>query len=186
MEIIAATSNKHKLDEIQKILKGIRVMGKEICVRENGKTFEENAIKKAKAGVKLFNKLTIADDSGLMVDCLGGTPGVKSARYASPPTPENLCTKLLKAIGNCKSRKAKFVCAIAIAPPKGKIKVVKGVVHGKIANKMRGTYGFGYDPVFIPKGYAKTFAAMHPKLKNKLSHRSIALKKAKAILGLFF
>lgn len=181
MEIIVATSNKHKIEEIGKILK-LWVTGCESRVRETGKTFEENAIIKAKAIAKKTNKLVIADDSGLMVDCLGGKPGIKSARYATPPTPDNLCKKLLKAMLNCKNRKAKFVCAIAIVFPNGKIKIVKGIIHGRIAHGMRGNHGFGYDAVFIPRGFRKTFAEMKPSQKNKLSHRYRALQKVKAIL----
>lgn len=182
MEILAATSNKHKLREIRHILKGIRVMGKAIRVKEDGKTFEENAIKKAKAAAKKFKQIALADDSGLVVFCLGGKPGVKSARYASPPTPQNLCIKLLKAMRNCKNRKAKFVCAIAIAFPDGKTKVVKGIVNGRVAHEMKGKYGFGYDPVFIPKGFKKTFAEMKPSMKNRISHRALALRKTKNTL----
>jgi len=182
MKIIVATSNKHKLREIRQILKGFQVAGLEMAVRENGKTFEENAIKKAKAAFKKTSLLSIADDSGLMVDALDGRPGIKSARYAIPPTPENLCGKLLKAMRKYVTRNAKFVCAIAIAFPNGKIVVAKGIIHGRIAHEMRGNRGFGYDPVFIPKGFKKTFAEMPSTLKNKLSHRHKALVKVRRIL----
>lgn len=183
-KIIVATSNKHKLREIRHILKGMRVTGNEIRVRENGKTFEENALKKARSIKLKINQIALADDSGLMVDCLGDKPGIRSARFASPPTPNNLCTKLLRVMrdAGCETRKAKFVCAIAIITPEGKTKVVRGVVHGKIVNELRGTCGFGYDSVFIPRGYTKTFAEMKPHEKNKLSHRYKALLKAKKIL----
>lgn len=185
MNIIAATSNKHKLREIRQILKGFRVLGLGPRVKENGRTFEENAVKKAKTAFKKSGLLSIADDSGLMVDCLGGKPGIRSARFANPPTPENLCTKLLKVMSNekCATRKAKFVCAIAIVSQTGKIRVVKGIVHGKIALQMRGKDGFGYDPVFIPQGFKKTFAEMSPAQKNKLSHRFKALIKARKVLS---
>lgn len=196
MEIIVATSNKHKIEEIGKILKA-RGKGQDARVKETGETFEENAIIKAEAVWERYKKqacsersradtrnkqIIIADDSGLIVDCLGGKPGIKSARYATPPTPDNLCKKLLKAMLNCKNRKAKFVCAIAIVFPNGKIKIVKGIVHGRIAHGMRGNHGFGYDAVFIPRGFRKTFAEMKPSQKNKLSHRYRALQKVKAIL----
>lgn len=183
MEIIIATSNKHKIEEIGKILK-LRITGCESKAKENRKTFEANAIIKAKAVTKKnAGKLVIADDSGLAVDCLGGKPGIKSARYATPPTPENLCKKLLKAMLHCKNRKAKFVCAIAIVFPNKKIKIVKGIVHGRIAHEMRGDHGFGYDAVFIPRGFRKTFAEMTASQKNRLSHRYRALQKVKAILS---
>jgi len=181
-EILVATSNKHKLKEIRRILRGTRVEGRGTKVKENGKTFEENAIKKVRSIKLKAGQIAMADDSGLMVDCLGGKPGVKSARFASPPTPENLCRKLLRVMLRCKSRKAKFVCVIAVAYPSGKIKTVKGICRGKIIHEMRGKYGFGYDPVFIPAGYAKTFAQMKPPLKNFISHRARALRKLKSIV----
>jgi len=182
-EILVATSNKHKLREIRHILKS-PVVGCSLPVKENGITFEANAIKKAKAVAKKYGETAIADDSGLMVDCLGGRPGVKSARFATPPTPENLCGKLLKVMREtgCGVRGAKFVCVIAIAYPSGKVKTVKGICPGKIIHEMRGSHGFGYDPVFVPTGYKKTFAEMSPSMKNRISHRGRALNKLKAIL----
>ncbi len=184
MEILVATTNNHKLKEIRHILGGIKVMGSAISVNENGKTFEENALKKARAAAKKYKQIALADDSGLMVDCLNGKPGIKSARFANPPTAENYCTKLLKVMGNekCVMRGAKFVCAIAIVTPNGKSRVVKGIVHGKIAFEMKGKNGFGYDPLFIPRGFSKTFAEMPASKKNKLSHRYKALQKAKIAL----
>jgi len=184
MEIIVATSNKHKLREIRHILKGFRISGLKLKVLENGKTFEENALKKAKAAFRKTKQLSMADDSGLMVDALNGRPGIKSARYANPPTTKNLCAKLLKEIrySIIDNRKAKFICAIAIVFPNGETKVVKGIIKGKIAHKMRGSHGFGYDPVFIPRGFKKTFAEMPLSQKNKLSHRYQALIKAKKVL----
>lgn len=183
MKILVATANKHKLREIQHILKS-RVAGRESRVKETGKTFEENATKKAKAVAMKFSQIAIADDSGLMVNCLGGKPGVKSARFASPPTSANLCRKLLKKMRQATGdrRQATFVCAIAIAYPSGKVKVVKGICRGKIIHEMRGRHGFGYDPIFVPDGYRKTFAEMKPSMKNRISHRAQALRKLKAIL----
>ncbi|NQT28953.1 MAG: RdgB/HAM1 family non-canonical purine NTP pyrophosphatase [Candidatus Saganbacteria bacterium] len=182
MEIVVATTNKHKLREIRKILK-LPVTSNQLPVRETGKTFEENAIKKAKAVVKKTGKITIADDSGLMVDCLRGKPGVKSARFATPPTPDNLCNKLLRVMGEKNGRRsAKFVCAIAVVYPCGKVRTVKGICPGKIIHEMRGKRGFGYDPVFVPRGYRKTFAEMKPSAKNRISHRAKALRKLKNVL----
>ncbi|MFH1386277.1 MAG: RdgB/HAM1 family non-canonical purine NTP pyrophosphatase [bacterium] len=180
-EIIVATTNQHKLAEIKKILKR-PVTGSHINVRETGKTFEENVIKKVKAIKLLPGQVAIADDSGLMVNCLGGNPGVKSARFANPPTVDNLCHKLLKVMDNCTSRGAKFVCVIAVALPNGKIRTFKGVCHGRIIREMRGQHGFGYDPVFRPCGHEKTFAQMSSPQKNRLSHRGKALKKLKKAL----
>lgn len=185
MEILAATSNRHKLREIQAILRS-PVIGRQSSAIENGRTFEANAIKKVKAIKLRPGQVALADDSGLMVDCLGGKPGVKSARFVSPPTAENLCCKLLKVMSSesgVRSRKARFVCVIAVAYPNGKIKTVKGVCHGKIINEMRGEHGFGYDPVFVPRGHNKTFAEMSPATKNRLSHRGRALKKLRQLLS---
>jgi len=181
MQIIVATSNKHKLREIRHILK-LLVVSRQSSVKEDGRTFEANAIKKVKAIKLKEGQIAIADDSGLMVDCLGGNPGIKSARFATPPTPENLCGKLLTKIKNKKNRSAKFVCVIAVAYPNGKIKTVKGICPGKIIHEMKGSSGFGYDPVFVPRGYKKTFAEMKSAMKNRLSHRGKALRKLKAIL----
>jgi inosine/xanthosine triphosphate pyrophosphatase family protein len=200
MKIIVATQNKHKLREIRHILKS-RVASHDSRVKETGKTFEENAIKKALAIKLKEGELAIADDSGLMVDCLGGKPGVRSARFASPPTAENLCKKLLRVIDGKgvgkgsgsgeggkgvgigrKNRRAKFVCVIAIAYPSGKVRTVKGICRGRIIYEMRGKQGFGYDPVFVPLGYKKTFAEMKPSMKNRLSHRAKALRKLKSII----
>lgn len=181
--IILATTNEHKLREISHILK-LPVAGNQLPVLENGRTFEANAIKKAKAVAKKFpDDVVIADDSGLMVDCLGGKPGVKSARFATPPTPENLCKKLLSVMRRRSGkRNAKFVCVIAIVFPGGKVRTVKGICLGTIAFEMRGASGFGYDPVFIPRGYKKTFAEMKPSMKNRLSHRGRALRKLMEVL----
>jgi len=182
--ILVATTNEHKLREIHHILGArYRVFGTGKKVKEDGKTFEANAIKKVKAMKLLPGEIAIADDSGLMVDCLGGKPGVKSARFASPPTAGNLCRKLLGVMRMCSAKRgAKFVCVMAVKYPSGKIKTARGVCHGKIIHEMRGEHGFGYDPVFLPSGYKKTFAEMLPTMKNRLSHRAKALKKLKTIL----
>ena len=182
MSIVLATGNKHKVSEICHILKQ-EIESFSCPVKEDRKTFEENAIKKARFASKKTGQIAIADDSGLEVKCLNGKPGVRSARFAGPnPTSEKLCKKLLKVMSNCKNRKAQFVCVIAIVYPDGKIKTLKGISKGKIIFEMKGTNGFGYDPVFIPNGYKKTFAQMKPEMKNRLSHRGKALRKLKAIL----
>lgn len=182
MDFVVATGNKHKLWEIGQIL-GKKVKGQVARVKENGRTFSANAIKKVKAIKLKPGQIGIADDSGLMVDCLSGRPGVRSARFASPPTAGNLCAKLLRLMRlRCANRRAKFVCVIAVKFPLGKIRTVKGICCGKIIHEMRGSHGFGYDPVFVPSGYKKTFAEMKPAMKNRLSHRGRALEKLKAIL----
>ncbi|OGC08222.1 non-canonical purine NTP pyrophosphatase, RdgB/HAM1 family [candidate division WOR-1 bacterium RIFOXYA2_FULL_36_21] len=191
MDIIVATTNKHKLEEIKKIFDllqtadgqtKLNIIGKNIKVLEDGKIFEENALKKARAAARKFKKIGIADDSGLVVNALNGNPGIMSARYASPPTTKNLCGKLLKAMKQHKNRHAHFVCAMAIAYPNGEEKVVVGKVFGRISYEMKGEHGFGYDPVFIPRGYKKTFSEISPHSKNIISHRSDALKKLRKIL----
>ena len=182
-EIIVATTNEHKLREIRHILNSHRVKGQGSRVTEDGKTFEANAIKKVKAIKLRPGQIAIADDSGLMVNCLAGKPGVRSARFASPPTPQNLCEKLLRVMGQrCAKRGVKFVCAIAVAYPSGKIRTVKGICRGRIVSEMRGEHGFGYDPLFKPCGYKKTFAQMSPGFKNRISHRARALRKMKSII----
>jgi XTP/dITP diphosphohydrolase len=187
--LIIATKNKGKVREIKHVLKPLKLKIISLLdlprlrdIKENGRTFRENAIKKAQTIAKRLNIKVLADDSGLEVYALGGRPGVRSARYAGPkPTTEKLCGKLLRAMTNKEDRKARFVCVMAIASPK-KCKIVKGICKGKIAYKMQGTHGFGYDPVFIPDGYKETFAQMPLRQKNKISHRGKALKKVADLL----
>ena len=196
-QFILATFNRHKTREIHKILKvKLRCLADfypPLKIIENGKTFEENAIKKARAAAQKYKMPALADDSGLMVDCLGGEPGVKSARYAGPhPTKEKLCRKLLREIHKAKGRElfavcrkpsAKFVCCVAVVWPDGREKICRGEVKGYIINEVRGQNGFGYDPVFIPRGYKKTFAQMRSSFKNKISHRARALRKIKKLIN---
>ena len=192
MELIIASRNRAKIKEIKTILKGLPIKVMSLLdfetypnIKESGRTFKENASKKAKTVARRFKKTALADDSGLMVDALKGAPGIRSARFAGPnPTAEKLCKKLLRAMKSIPAgrRKAKFVCDIAVASPAGKIEIVEGICSGKIGFCMRGRYGFGYDPVFIPHGYKKTFAEMAPPFKNRISHRGRALKKARILL----
>ena len=192
-KLIIATKNKGKVREIKHILKPLKLkifslldLPKLHDVKETGRTFEENAVKKSKTIAKKFKALVLADDSGLEVKALNGRPGVKSARYAGPtPTKIKLCAKLLKEMKDKKDRRARFVCVIAIADTK-KMRTVKGVCRGRIILEMKGRYGFGYDPIFVPEGYNKTFAQMPLKIKNMISHRGKALKKAKACLDRIF
>jgi len=192
-KLIIATKNKGKVREIKHALNHLKLrilslidLPKLHDIKETGKTFEENAVKKARTIAKKLNVLVLADDSGLEVRALNGKPGVKSARYAGPnPTTKKLCRKLLKAMKSEKDRRSRFVCAIAIADPR-KVRTIKGVCRGKIINEMKGDRGFGYDPIFVPEGFNKTFAKMPLKLKNQISHRGKALKKAKALLARIF
>ncbi|MFA5778907.1 MAG: XTP/dITP diphosphatase [Elusimicrobiota bacterium] len=187
-KIALATQNKDKIKEIEKILdEGFEIikLKKFPKIVENGKTLEENAIKKAKTINKLTKMLTLADDSGLEVKALGGRPGVYSARFAGKRCNySDNNKKLLKLLSNvpCKKRKAKFRTVVAIIFPSGKLKTVEGVVSGYIATQPKGSSGFGYDPVFYYPKLKKTFAQLTTAQKNRISHRAIAFKKAKKIL----
>lgn len=186
MKILAATNNKHKLKELLEILSpyGIQVLSANDVggipeVDEDQDSFLGNAKKKAIEVAKAKNMVVFADDSGLCVEALNGAPGIYSARYAGEnktDTDRNL--KLLKELAHAKNRQAKFVCVIALASPSGLIGSASGECHGKIAEKIYGENGFGYDPVFIPDGFDKSFAELGDKIKNELSHRSLALKNA--------
>ena len=193
IKIVLATSNQGKVREIKKILdiKGIKILSladfsERIRITENGRTFKENAVKKARAAQKKFGLAAIADDSGLCVDALHKKPGVRSARFARPPvTSEKLCKKLLRVMKDIpdKKRTAFFVCAVAVAGPGGRIKIIEGKVKGTIIRQLKGTRGFGYDSVFVPRGYEKTFARMPIAQKNKISHRGIAFRRTREYLS---
>jgi XTP/dITP diphosphohydrolase len=187
--MIAATNNKHKLDEIRAILKdkGIQVKslaeaGLNIEIEENGDTFIENALIKAREIQRLTGKATIADDSGLEVFALEGLPGVKSARYSGETGSEKdqknneKLKKALKDIPDDK-RGARFCSAIASVLPDGKEITAEGYVYGKIGYEEKGEHGFGYDPLFIVEGYGRTMAELDSSEKNKISHRANALKE---------
>lgn len=185
--ILIATTNSHKLREVREILDGLPV---ELItpdetaplpeVIEDGWTFKENAVKKAVECARFTGEWTVADDSGLEVDALGGEPGVRSARYAGEDVSyENNNRKLLDALKDIpkERRTARFVCAIALARPEGLVFVVEGECSGVISEEHRGEHGFGYDPVFYPTGHTKTFAELGPEIKNQISHRNRALGK---------
>lgn len=180
LKIVFATGNPHKVHEINEISQGY---GIEFILPpdgfnpiENGKTFEQNSLIKAQTAVKLSNTMTLADDSGLCVESLDGAPGIFSARYAK--TPQGRINKLLDNMKEKQNRSAKFVCAMTLLDADGTILDQEvGECYGKIAIAQQGTNGFGYDPIFIPDGYDITIAQMSEDLKNKISHRSIALNK---------
>lgn len=190
MKLVIATKNKGKVREIKEILAGtpwdivsMEEAGISLDVEETADTFEGNALLKARAVMRLCGEVTVADDSGLCVDALGGAPGVYSARYAGENATDlenNL--KLLRAMGNTENRKAKFVCAIAVAHPAGGEKTLRGEFHGEIAHEMRGTGGFGYDVLFYLPEYKMTSAQLEPQVKNQISHRAAALIKLKEYL----
>ncbi|TAN37262.1 MAG: XTP/dITP diphosphatase [Verrucomicrobia bacterium] len=187
MKLIVATRNKHKLEEIHTILKGLNVELHSALdfpeipdVVEDGDTFEANAIKKAVTLARATGCWALADDSGLEVDALGGAPGVYSARYAGEPVsyPANN-EKLLRELAGQKNRRARFRCVMALSDPQGHAETVEGCCEGHIIEELRGTAGFGYDPLFVPDGFKQTFAEMPADQKNGISHRGRALDAAK-------
>ncbi len=191
--MIAASSNAHKIKEIQSIMSkfGVKVVSRkeagvpEFEIEEDGETFEENSLKKAEAIMKATGKLTVADDSGLMVDYLGGAPGVYSARFAGEECDdEKNNEKLLKHLEglSAEDRKAKFVSVITLMFPDGNTIVARGECPGRIIETPTGENGFGYDPLFVPDGLSKTFAQLSDKEKNSISHRARALEKLEEIL----
>ncbi len=194
MKLVLATRNQGKVREISKILKsqnGIELLSIRNYpdapeVVEDGKTYEENASKKASALAEYTGHLTIADDSGLEVDALDGAPGVHSARYAGEnASDQDRIVKLLAALQNTPDdrRLGRFICAVAIAEPLSQAQVVRGVCEGRIIRRPRGRSGFGYDPVFVPVGYDKTFAELGDGIKSQISHRAQALGEARKLLS---
>lgn len=190
--IIFATSNEGKMDEIRAIMDDIeaelfslRDAGLNPDIEENGKTFEENAIIKARAVCAITGQVVLADDSGLEVDYLDKAPGIYSARYLGESTPYSIknsyiLDKLKKAKGE--ERSARFVCVIACAFPDGRVITRTGTVEGYISDIISGQHGFGYDPIFYVPEYKCTTAQMPPELKNKISHRGKALAAMKEVL----
>jgi len=187
MRIIAATKNKHKIEEILTITRefGMEVISRadagvpDVEIEEDGNTFEENSEKKAREIMELCGEITIADDSGLMVDALGGAPGVISARFAGEDgNDQKNNEKLLKLLADVppENRTARFVSVITMIYPNGKIIVARGECEGHIIYQAKGTNGFGYDPLFVPSGFDRTFAELSSAEKNIISHRAIALQ----------
>lgn len=185
LEIVIATRNKKKLEEMQRLLEDLPVRLYTLdafpeCpeIKEDQVTFKGNAIKKALAVSKCSGKIAVSDDSGLEVYALKGAPGVYSARYAGEGADDRAnVEKLLTEMRDIKDRGARFVCVVALAYPQDEVEVFDGYVEGKICEQPRGEKGFGYDPVFIPEGYDKTFAEMDSQEKDILSHRGKALHK---------
>lgn len=193
MEVVLATQNKDKIKEIKEILSDLFLKIYSLddfanfpSIVEDGKTFEENAIKKAKTILKFSGKPSLADDSGLEVEKLGGLPGVYSSRFAGEKVSylENnkKLLNLLKGVP-FPERKACFRCVIALALSDEKIFVSEGKLEGYILEEMRGENGFGYDPLFYLPTLGKTLAEISPSEKNKISHRALALRKMKEIIA---
>lgn len=188
-QLIFATHNAHKADEVKAIVgnlfevKNLSDINFFDEIPETGNTFKENAFQKVKYLHDKLNCNCFADDSGLSVDALNGAPGILSARYAGEPSNSQRNTeKLLNNLKNISNRKAQFTCVIAVILD-GQPHFFEGVIHGTITETPYGEGGFGYDPVFIPDGYDKTFAELPADIKNKISHRAIALEKFKQFLN---
>ena len=205
--IVAATRNKHKISEIGEITGrfGMQIISRDeagvppVEIPETGTTFEENSYIKAYEIMKMCGQITVADDSGLVVDCLDGAPGVYSARFAGFQGlwPEEAGdgkrdggdpiadtddgdnnAKLIRLIKNVpyEKRTARFVSVITMVYPDGRTIVAKGAVEGHLVLEERGEGGFGYDPLFVPVGYDRTFGELSQEIKNSVSHRANALK----------
>ena len=186
MKLFVATHNQHKIREISQILPEFEIVPDDPeGVEENAPDFAGNALIKVHAiAARHPGEWCMADDSGLEVRALGGAPGVHSARYAGEPcsTPANNAL-LLKNLEGKADRRARFTCCCALVDPSGEEMVVHGHCPGRIAEKASGSEGFGYDPLFIPDGYDKSFADLSADEKNAISHRGRALEKVKAIVG---
>lgn len=191
-KVILATNNKGKIRELSSLISGESwefttpaAEGIELDVEETGRTFEENAVLKAKSYAKASNLPTVADDSGLEVDALNGDPGVFSARYAGPDISDEKRNEfLLSNLTNVpwEKRTARFRCVIAIAFPEDRLILCKGECSGIIAFEPKGENGFGYDPIFYLSEFDKTMAEISLDEKNKISHRAKAARKAQEFL----
>ncbi len=197
MKIVLASSNPHKVKEINEIVLSYPLLEERDRVRcqdkstsliefilppagfdpiEDGETFEANSLIKAKAAWEISKTWTLADDSGLCIDALGGKPGIYSARYAE--TPQARIERVLTEMNGVTDRKARFVCAMTLINPEGKVEFTyKGVCEGSIIEEARGVNGFGYDPIFRVKNDTRTMAELSDEEKNNVSHRSVALKE---------
>ncbi len=192
MDIVIATSNQNKLKEFKALLKDYAVTILSLkdfphipAIVEDGESFYENALKKATTVARHSGELTIADDSGIEVDALGGRPGIYSSRFAGEnATDEENNDKLLKELKGVPpdKRGACFKCVLVVTTPEGKTDFVEGECRGVIIDEFKGNYGFGYDPLFLVPEYNKTFSEISPEEKNKISHRSRALHKLLKLL----
>ncbi|MEW6102058.1 MAG: RdgB/HAM1 family non-canonical purine NTP pyrophosphatase [Candidatus Omnitrophota bacterium] len=191
-ELVVATKNKKKLGEIKEILKGLEFKVSSLVdypdaprIIENGRTFRENAVKKAVGTARFTGKLTLGEDSGLCVYALNGAPGIYSSRFSGKNKSDaqnNLkLLRLLRGLPKYR-RRAYYLCAAAFADKQGLLAVVTASCYGYIGFELKGESGFGYDPLFVIPKYNKTFAELGPKIKHKMSHRYLALLKVKKLL----
>lgn len=192
-KIVFATTNQGKMKEVRMIM---RDLGVEICslkdlnididIKEDGTTFEENAMIKASTIAKMTNEIVLADDSGLEVDYLNKAPGILSARYMGEDTPYDIKNQaILDQLADAEGaeRSARFVCAIACVMPNGESFTTRATIEGEIGYKIEGNEGFGYDPIFYVPEFGCTTAQLTPEQKNKISHRGKALTEMKKILA---
>jgi len=187
-----ATGNRHKVEEIRAVLADLPVAVRSLAefpgapeVVEDGRTYRENALKKAWSAAKFTGKPTLADDTGLEVDALGGRPGLYAARFAGEGcTFQDNIRKLLRLLEGVppQRRGARFLCVLALVDPSGREQVVEGELYGRITDAPAGGGGFGYDPVFYVPDVGKTLAELTPEEKNRISHRGRALAKVREIL----
>ena len=190
MPIVLATRNRGKIAEITALLPGVRFEPAASfpgCPEpeESGRTFEENALIKARAVARYTERTALADDSGLEVDALDGAPGVRSARYAgTDATDWDNIFRLLDALDGISDadRTARFRCVMAVFAPDGRTWTEEGVCEGRILREPRGASGFGYDPLFVPAGYENTFGELDAAIKNRISHRAQALRRIANVL----
>ena len=183
MELVFATNNAHKLEEVRQILgdrfviRSLKEIGCTEDIPETGDTFQDNALQKARYVKEHYGYDCFADDTGLEVTALGGAPGVHSARYAGNHDSEANMTKLLHELEKKSDRSAQFRTVVALLL-NGQEVLFEGIVKGRIATERHyGDGGFGYDPLFIPDGYSETFSQMTPESKNMVSHRGRAVRK---------
>jgi non-canonical purine NTP pyrophosphatase (RdgB/HAM1 family) len=188
--LVISSSNAGKLQEISEFFSDFEVVSLyDVLVSvpdfvEDGETFEENAIKKLQGLPLVEGRVYLSDDSGIEVACLGGGPGIHSARYAGVgASSAHMCEKLLHDVRESDDRSARFVCVIAMAFFDGRVVTVRGEVEGRLAEQIAGSHGFGYDPIFIPEGYDQTYAQLGNEVKLLTSHRSKALIAARLYIG---
>lgn len=190
-KLVFATGNQGKVNEFRQMLGeeyeiySMKDLNLDINIVEDGKTFEENAVIKAKAVMEATGEMVLADDSGFEVDCLNKEPGIYSARYMGEDTPYSI--KNQELLRRCEGvpeekRGARFVCVIACAYPDGSVDTATGIIEGKIAHEPKGENGFGYDPIFFLPERGCTTGELLPEEKNQISHRGIAIRKMVKIL----
>lgn len=193
--VVVATHNAKKAEELNRVLAGLGLAAEVLGLdefppyaepAETERTFEGNALIKARAATKATGLLAVADDSGLEVDLLNGMPGVRSARWSGPGATDEANLNLLLAQlqdTSAEDRTARFVCAMAMVTPEGSEKVVRGVMPGRLVLQPRGHYGFGYDPIFIADGNTVTNSELSPQAKDLISHRGHAVRLLAPLLS---